>query len=196
MKKFVFIQSLFFVLLFLFFVPFRGFEKYPIKDKEIVVVFRMDDYCAKTNTDLEVKIFNSFKAKNAQITIGVIPFICEGEVHDTSDQNLLPLPEDKADILHAAYMDGSVDVAMHGFSHQRNKITLYGFPGEFKYLSKEVQVGILAKGKNFIESIARVPVNLFVPPWNEYDSNTLKALEETGFNSISAVKNRSGRYQF
>ena len=44
----------------------------------INIIFRFDDYSALSNTELENQIISTFKETNSTLTIGVIPFVCEG----------------------------------------------------------------------------------------------------------------------
>lgn len=151
--------------------------------KEIKVVFRFDDYCARSTTEAELRIIDSFRNNKASFTIGVIPFICAEEVRDPSPQDELPLTSKKADILRAGYEDNILDVALHGYSHQTiiaEDLT------EFSNLDYSNQLERLAKGKTYLEHIIGAPVTTFIPPWNKYDLNTIRALEELGFSTLSS----------
>ncbi len=44
----------------------------------------------------------------------------------------------------------------------------------------------MAKGKKFLEGMIDAPISTFMPPWNRYDANTLRALETLGFSTLSA----------
>ena len=41
-----------------------------------------------------------------------------------------------------------------------------------------------------LEGMIEAPVSTFVPPWNRYDENTLRALEALGFSTLSADNKR------
>ena len=41
-------------------------------------------------------------------------------------------------------------------------------------------------GKQFLEEELKIPVTIFIPPWNSYDYNTIRALEQSGFQCLSA----------
>lgn len=157
--------------------------KHPIETKRINVVFRFDDYSAYSNTDLELKIIDAFRRHEACLTIGVIPYACAGDIHDPSDQAVIPLSSIKGEILKNGLHDGIVDVALHGYSHQTIGTEQWT---EFSGLDYNSQIKRLAKGKKFLEEMIDAPVSTFVPPWNRYDANTLQALEKLEFSTLSA----------
>ena len=156
------------------------------QQKEINIVFRLDDYSARSSTELEQKIIDDFRAIGASITFGVIPFIISDDVHDPSFQPIVPLSALKADILRKGHEDGTLDIALHGYSHQT---TRFGKYTEFSDIDYNIQIEKLGKGKKYIENIIGGSVNVFIPPWNSYDSNTLRALKKLNFSAISASLN-------
>lgn len=155
----------------------------PTEAKQINVVFRFDDYSALSPTDIELRIIDAFRRRGASITFGVIPFVCVGDIRDPSPMDMVPLTSEKAGILRAGFEDGILDVALHGCSHQTNNAK---HRSEFCGLDFHHQVERLAKGKKLLEEVIDAPVTTFVPPWNRYDRNTLRALERVGFVTLSA----------
>ncbi len=160
-----------------------------IEKKQINVVFRLDDYSACSNTDLELRIIDAFRMNEACITLGVIPYVCANDIHDPSGQELIPLTSMKGNILKSGLNEGVIDVALHGYSHQTIST---GQWTEFSGLDYDNQVERLTKGKQLLESLIDAPVTTFVPPWNRFDLNTLRALEELGFSTLSAGKKIRG----
>jgi len=171
------------VILFVCLIPFTGWLSQAVEEKQINVVFRFDDYSALSRTDIALKIIDVFRKNKAAITFGVIPFVCAGSVHDPSPQDIVPLTSIKGDILKTAFKDGILDIALHGYSHQTINAKQRT---EFSGLEYNSQVERLAKGKKFLEVMIDAPITTFIPPWNTYDLNTLLALEELGFSTISA----------
>jgi peptidoglycan/xylan/chitin deacetylase (PgdA/CDA1 family) len=165
-------------------VLFTGCNKQPIEEKQVNIVFRFYDYSAHSSTDMELKIIDAFRKNEASITFGVIPFICAGDGHDPSPMDIIPLTSKKGDILKNGLKDGTLDIALHGYSHQTISAEQYT---EFSGLDYDSQVERLAKGKELLEGMIDAPVTTFVPPWNRYDLNTLRALEELGFSILSAA---------
>lgn len=153
------------------------------KNKQIHIVFRMDDYSAISNTELELKVIDLFQKKKVGITFGVIPFVCAGDERETSSQNLIRLTREKGDILKTKIESGFLDIALHGYSHQVNTSKE---SSEFAGLDYDSQVERLSKGRHALEEMTGTLVKNFIPPWNQYDKNTLQALEELGFKILSA----------
>jgi len=158
-----------------------------IEKRQVYIVFRYDDYSALSATDMELRIIDAFHKNKASVTFGVIPFVTAGHIHDLSPGKLVPLAGRKKDILKAGFKDGTIDIALHGYSHQTIDADEWR---EFSGLDYHRQLERLTQGKKFIEAMIDAPVKTFVPPWNKYDLNTLRALEELGFSTLSA--SRSG----
>jgi hypothetical protein len=169
-----------------FFYVFQSFGQ-PLNaaaDRQIIVVFRYDSYSSLSPTDMEVKLIDAFHKHNIACTFGVIPYMVAKDPHDPNPQNVVPLTADKADILMDAIKNGTLEVALHGYSHQtcRNRI---GFT-EFSGLDYDTQVKKIMTGKSLLEQMLKTPCTTFIPPWNRYDLTTLQALEKLNFKCISA----------
>ena len=151
--------------------------------KRIYIVFRMDDFSALSDTGLEMRILDLFEKKQIGITFGVVPFVCAGEQRDPVTQDLIPLPPKKSEMLRTKIDVGCLDVALHGYSHQtHDPDELSEFVG-FDYAA---QLKKLVEGKQRLEEVIGYPVEIFIPPWNSYDLDTLRALELAGFKILSA----------
>ncbi|MFD0836285.1 DUF2334 domain-containing protein [Mariniflexile aquimaris] len=157
-------------------------------EKNINIVFRFDDFNATSNTQLEQKIINVFKDNKCSFTIAAIPYVADGDVHDSNIKNVIPMTEIKGDILKKGIKEGVIDLALHGYSHQVNLKPLNEFAG----LDYNIQLEKLTKAKALLEGLVKDSVTTFVPPWNSYDFNTIKALETLGFTLISAKSDRPG----
>lgn len=151
--------------------------------KQTFVVFRMDDYSAISDTGLELSILELFQEKKIGVTFGVVPFVCVGNDKDPSPQDFIPLPHEKGGLLKKYISSGFLDIALHGYRHQTNNSKE---PSEFAGLDYETQIKRLTEGKQFLEEMTGNQVECFVPPWNNYDENTLRALEESRFKILSA----------
>jgi peptidoglycan/xylan/chitin deacetylase (PgdA/CDA1 family) len=142
------------------------------RERNIFVVFRYDDYCDNTPTELEVKLIEAFATRGISCTFAVVP-----QWHGRPS-----LGAAKADILRRAHRAGVVDVALHGYTHARQANRRPEFLG-LDYASQETRI---AKGKKFLEDVLELPVTEFVPPHNWYDLNTVDVLEKAGFTCLSA----------
>ncbi len=168
------------------------------ENQEIAVIFRYDDYNNDSPTDIETKMIQALKSQNLSATFAVIPFTAVQDQVPGETAVPAPLSVNKADILRAGIDAGVLEVAQHGYSHQSIREAadydgpLFGedFYGdtrtEFAGLDYERQVEIIAAGKSLLEETLEVEVSCFIPPFNTYDSNTTRALEDLGFECLSA----------
>ena len=118
-------------------VLFTGCDKQPIEEKQVNVVFRFDDYSARSSTEMELRIIDAFRKNESSITFGVIPFVCAGDAHDPSPQDIVPLTSKKGEILKTGFEEGILDIALHGYSHQTIKAE---HRMEFSSLDYNIQV--------------------------------------------------------
>ncbi|WP_084185089.1 DUF2334 domain-containing protein [Desulfonatronum thiodismutans] len=153
------------------------------KHKTVHVIFRYDDFSSSSPTEMEEKIIAVFKKHDAPLIISVIPFIASQNVLNPSPQALLPLQEEKAAILRQGHKDGIIDIALHGHTHQSMHPDRRS---EFVGLGRAVQLEKLTTARSYIERVVGVRPQVFVPPWNAYDHETLTALEELDFTTLSA----------
>lgn len=152
------------------------------------VFFRYDDYSATSDPTVDNGLIGLFRKHGLCCTFAVIPRVTEGNYRDPRPRPSLELDASRRQALAAAVRDGSVDVAQHGFEHRSNG---RGMPhSEFRGDSFAVQAEKIGRGKALLEEIIGRPVLSFVPPWNTYDEDTLKALHESGIQCLSA--NRYG----
>jgi len=159
---------------------------------QMTVVFRYDDYSSRSNAALEQQIFRTFEKYHARISVGVVPSICAVSCELPIQQCTVPLTAKKARILRGAVKDGAAEVVQHGYCHRnlgRSKTNPRGLYTEFVGRTFADQMKCIADGRREIENAVGVRVGTFIPPWNNYDSNTLRALERLGFTTISAGTN-------
>lgn len=147
------------------------------------LLFRLDDVSAISDSKAEQRIFDSFRARGMKLCIPVIPFVgaIDGSVCD--GRTLLPLPVERAACIKEGVLDGTLEVALHGYSHFSISES---YRSEFSGLSFEAQMLRLTEGKRFLENLLDIPVNVFVPPFNTYDANTIEILDTLGFRVLSA----------
>lgn len=150
---------------------------------KILVVFRFDDYSARSNTGLETELLRIFTRHSIPCTFGVIPFVCAEDWDKTHRQELLQLPANKITILREAVDSGAIEVALHGYSHQRVRERING---ELQGLPYEEQWKRLSTGKQFLETALGRKILTFVPPYGGYDYTTIDVLNNLGFMTLSA----------
>lgn len=153
-----------------------------INGAEVSVVLRFDDYGGETVTEFDRKLVRICETYGMPITIGVVPFMGKN-VEDPAAKGEIPLAAEKVDILLNLVRTGKVEIAQHGYSHQTRDAH---YLSEFDGMPTEEQVERIGKGKKFLEDRFKAQIMTFIPPWNRYDSNTLVALQKSGFKSLSA----------
>lgn len=152
-------------------------------DRIIRIVFRYDDCSARSSLAVERGLVDAFARCGAQVTIGIIPFVCAGDQRDPGAQPRLPLPSAKAAFLERSAAEGHVEIALHGHRHQCWSAQVLG---EFAGLPLQEQRARLREGRSELEARTQARVLTFIPPWNAYDAETLRAMEATGLRCLSA----------
>jgi peptidoglycan/xylan/chitin deacetylase (PgdA/CDA1 family) len=153
---------------------------------QITIVFRYDDYSSRSATDLERHIIATFQKYGVCCTFGIIPFVKAVNYLDVQPQAGLPLTTAKAEMARSAIQAGAMDPAQHGYSHQ----TLQSQPGgchtSYAGLNYDSQLYKIRTGKVFLDEMLHTKITTFIPPFNSYDPNTLRALEKLDFQCLSA----------
>jgi peptidoglycan/xylan/chitin deacetylase (PgdA/CDA1 family) len=132
------------------------------------------------------ELLSVFQKHNIPCTYGVIPYASDSFTDDPA--NCVAIDPETAGRLTGAVRSGLIEVAMHGLTHGDNAIAPKG-PGsesEFRGLGYSSQLRMLSVGKATLESLYHVKVTTFIPPWNSYDENTLRALADLGFDLVSS----------
>ncbi len=157
----------------------------PGQTKTIHIIFRLDDYSSRSNTAMELKVIDEFKKYQLPCVFSVIPFHKTEKTGEPIGGEV-PLTLAKASILENIVARGMLQVALHGYAHRRIPKRNLKHSDEFSGLSYMEQLKKIRDGKKYLEKITGLTLFAFVPPYNGYDRNTLKALEATGFDTISA----------
>jgi len=164
--------------------PMAGAEE---PSATVRVVFRYDDFGNATAVEFDRRLIEAFRSRGMSATFGVIPFErqrLEGEPYHAFPKKVLPLRPEKAELLADAVRRGTVEAALHGYIHQ--EIAAERPWTEFATLPYEQQQRKIAEGKQSLEAVLPGPLVTFVPPFNSYDANTVKILQQQGFRILSA----------
>lgn len=174
------------IVLVLISLLIAGHVKNSKDNKRIYIVFRYDDYSATSNNEFTVKLLNLFRNYSESITFSVLSYTEPNNPwHDPliREDDIVPLTLENTELLKTGLAEGSLEIALHGFSHQNHHPQE---ASEFSGLDFETQLSMLGEAKSHLENIINAQVTIFVPPWNEYDLNTLLAIDKLGFRIISA----------
>jgi peptidoglycan/xylan/chitin deacetylase (PgdA/CDA1 family) len=151
------------------------------KRERRMLIFRFDDYSAASRIRLEIDevLFRIFRAHKVPLTVAVTPQMVS-DVHDPECQSFAELGADlrRVDMLKEG-LDAGWELAMHGLTHRRSPVRDYT---EFAMSSRRVQTMRMEEGRSkLLRWFPTVPLRVFVPPWNSYDSNTIKAAAANAF---------------
>lgn len=141
-----------------------------------LVCLRFDDYHQDTDHKKWVDVLSRYNNRGLRGIIGVIPRYQDERLN-----------EEVVGFLHGLQADGW-EIAQHGYTHQdigtgRGGI-LYDERSEFAGIPLEEQRRRIGSGRDILESHGLHPTT-FIPPWHEYDRNTVRALTKEGFNCVN-----------
>jgi peptidoglycan/xylan/chitin deacetylase (PgdA/CDA1 family) len=154
---------------------------------KISVVFRFDDPSALTDTDFEIRLLALFAAHHFPCTFAVVPFVGIGNLGDSaSGMGTREIDSIKAQKFMPYLQAGILDIALHGYSHRSFRPLKNPVRSEFSGKLLSIQYDNILSGKKLLESLFKLKINTFVPPFNRYDNNTLKALDSAGIELLSA----------
>jgi peptidoglycan/xylan/chitin deacetylase (PgdA/CDA1 family) len=153
---------------------------------QITIVFRYDDYSSRSATDLERHLIATFQKHGVCCTFGIIPFVKAVNYLDVQPQAGIPLTTAKAEMARNAIKAGAMDAAQHGYSHQTLQSQPGGWHTSYAGLDYDSQLYKIKTGKVFLDEMLHTKIITFIPPFNSYDPNTLKALENLDFQCLSA----------
>lgn len=152
--------------------------------KRITVFFRYDDFSETSAAVVDTGLIEALRRQAVPCTFAVIPAVTTGSFRDPDVTENRPLGAAKLALLRSAIRDGVVDISLHGLHHRTRFRD--GPHSEFIGLNRIQQADMIREGKQMLEQQLGVPVRGFVPPWNNYDANTLAALQDSAIEGLSA----------
>ena len=142
-------------------------------------VFRYDDY-GIANDKISSEIFHIFEKAKIPLLVGIIPFH-KAKLHNKNSDCIIDnsFAPDCIRLLSSS----NFTIGMHGFCHK--DISSIGV-SEFNGIPFFLQNKMLMAGKKYLEQCFHTPISIFIPPWNAYDQNKIRALIKNQFKVISA----------
>jgi peptidoglycan/xylan/chitin deacetylase (PgdA/CDA1 family) len=141
-----------------------------------LVCLRFDDYHQALNIDTWQDVLSRYDDRGLRGVVAVPPKY-EGE----------PLSADVVEFLHDLESRGW-ELAQHGYRHEDigegRGGRLYDDRSEFAGVPRDEQERRVGAGLDILESHGIEP-STFVPPWHEYDRNTVRALKAHGFDCLN-----------
>eukprot|EP01118_Nematostelium_gracile_P002368 TRINITY_DN125_c0_g1_i2.p1 TRINITY_DN125_c0_g1~~TRINITY_DN125_c0_g1_i2.p1 ORF type:complete len:922 (-),score=233.70 TRINITY_DN125_c0_g1_i2:85-2808(-) len=137
------------------------------------VAFRLDDVQDYYLAPAQRAVISTFQSKGAPLTIGII-----GNVFGNAP---LDEPNNMVTYLQSAMTNSSasscfkLEIAHHGWLHE-----------DFSLMTLAQQTTALNNGKNKVSQKLGVITTTFLPPFNLINSDTLKALNATGFATLTS----------
>lgn len=147
-------------------------------DKKIIIAFRNDDLTVNSNLTHEESVLNIFWKYGIKQTFSFIP---KRGVNKNFESNSLNKKVPILEALENWSKQGKIEFAVHGYVHKKSE----GSSGEFDGLPYDSQLGKITDGKRIIDKIFNINVNMFAPPWNQADNNTVKACLNSGIHIFS-----------
>ncbi len=144
------------------------------------VVFRIDDM-GLDDFNVYYQILPLFEKNNAKLTIGVVPIAMQQSI-DKGE-----ISSEDIDFIKKYIDKGVVEIAQHGFAHNANYQSDQ-IVSEFYKVEYEKQYKEIKEGKEYLDLLFNEKISTFIPPWNAYDDNTVTALVNSGFSTISAAR--------
>lgn len=143
----------------------------------IRLALRLDDPSETSDQEIESGILSALDSCGLRATFAVIPF-------RESNGERVALSAKRASPLIDAHRRGLIEVALHGNTHINRAEGAK--KSEFSGMPVPEQLRLIQEGAQHLGKIFDTRIGGFVPPWNGYDLNTLTALQQGGFDYISA----------
>ncbi|MCE5280853.1 MAG: DUF2334 domain-containing protein [Deltaproteobacteria bacterium] len=152
------------------FIASSYFDPSPNPAKKVVVVFRNDDIQEFSGSAMDHRFLKLFADNGIPQTYALVPF-------------KKALGGELVSLLKEQQARGLAEIALHGYAHQN--LARKG-KSEFAGRPFEEQAGKIRSGKAHLERIFQREVVTFIPPFNSYDSNTLRACSQEGIKVLSS----------
>jgi hypothetical protein len=154
----------------------------------VKVLFRYDDFLLAPSA-LSDSLLSIFRKNGIPLCISIIPYNNEGNLINKIDS-------DKISDLISRINNKEIEVALHGYNHVnhiKHAFFCKSTYSEFATIGYEQQYIQISAGKRVIDSLLKRDIKIFVPPFNTYDMNTLRALENLKFEIISGSRQGTSR---
>jgi peptidoglycan/xylan/chitin deacetylase (PgdA/CDA1 family) len=128
------------------------------------VIFRMDNIQDGWLEQGQISPMNIFLSKNQSLSLGLIMNSIG------NDPNII-------DKVKEGFNKGLFELAIHGWNHV-----------PYDNLTEQEQKQSMDMANEKLYSIFNIKSNIFIPPENAFNNDTLKALEQSGFKIISSAR--------
>jgi len=148
-------------------------------------IIRDDDTCALTSVN-ELELCYRYIKGEIPVCLSVTPFMIPGDFfnvkyEDRNKQIPLGTNPELVSFLKEGIHNGSLDVAMHGYTHiyHNNEIPEY-------YIQTDDLFEKTRHGKTYLENLLSYNINTFVPPSNMISKEGIEAVAKNKMNLIGS----------
>ena len=159
----------------IFFISVPGYSS----PNQVYLICRFDDY-GIDDFRMYDPMFKIFDKNRIPLVVGVVPFH-----YDMKVDSIVNLDSTKIFFLKKYLSSNNIEIAQHGYAHINNYETK--IHSEFYDVDYAKQLDQIKRGKLLLQKQFNVDIDTFIPPWNSYDSNTVKVLENLEFKNLSAA---------
>jgi len=129
------------------------------------VAFRLDDIQDYWINDVQIEIMEIFNEQDIPLTIGIIG----SEIGE--DTQIVSY-------INQSIPSNLLEIANHGWKHE-----------DFTEYDKETQSQLIKNTNEQLQNIFGVTPTVFIPPYNEYNNDTISAMNENGIIHFSSSTN-------
>lgn len=132
------------------------------------VAFRFDDVQGYWLNDVQIAVMETLEKKNVPLTIGIIG----GEQFQFgNDRKITNFVKDRL-----LTEKSLIEIANHGLNHEN-----------FGTFDKQTQNDLIIKSNERISDILGITPKVFVPPFNEFNNDTINVLQQNNFTHFSSM---------
>ena len=155
-----------FLLSSVYFHSIDGFARTNSTSTSVVsckcIVFRLDDIQDDWLDSVQMAVMNLFMSKNQSLSVGLI-------THSVGNDSEL------VDTVKEGFHKGLFEIDLHGWDHVN-----------YTQLNEKEQKDSLLKANAKIERLFGTKSIVFIPPYDTFNNNTIKAIRELGIRIISS----------
>ena len=140
----------------------------PPEPSDKYIVFRSDDFAAFWSVSSAISITETLRNRGVPQVLSIVP---TNVGYRLDDDPVI------ADYLKVIKDDPSIEIALHGYDHSEH---------EFRDISYADAMFKVGTGLEILQDVLDITPTTFVPPYHEYNENTLTALEVHNMGTISS----------
>lgn len=155
--------------------------------EKTIIAFRNDDISAFSDPEHEARFMKLFEEYGFPQTYGIVPMMAKSYMnpYDTEVQSV-EANKEILEMLKKWKQEKKIEFALHGYTHRSYRSKREGY-SEFEGLAYSTQLEMIQKGKMLLEEVLDTKINLFVPPFDRYDLNTILAVQSSGITILSGA---------